>query len=180
MKYPELSMGTMEAIVNKLGGMDGVRRFLAEYFRETGEFTVQIPALVRPTLTELQEKYPWIDRIESDTSPTEAVRLELGTVLRPDEERIDSKEYQLRRAPLAGRLHGYQQLVWLVKNQDEHPAFKALLGLIYIDGPGMVVVRADGSRYFPYLDEYGRRWGLHWDGAGGGLSRGGRLAASGK
>jgi len=28
MKYAELNLGTVEAIVNKLGGMDGVRRFL--------------------------------------------------------------------------------------------------------------------------------------------------------
>ena len=29
MKYGDLNLGQMEAIVNKLGGMDGVRRFLS-------------------------------------------------------------------------------------------------------------------------------------------------------
>ncbi len=37
MKYPRLDMGTMEAIVNKLGGMGGVNRFLR------GEVTISEP-----------------------------------------------------------------------------------------------------------------------------------------
>ncbi len=39
MKYGELSLGQIEAIVNKLGGMDGVRRLLS------GELVVQPPDL---------------------------------------------------------------------------------------------------------------------------------------
>ena len=180
MKYPDLDLGTIEAVVNKLGGMDGVRRFLAEYFRETGEFTVKIPALARPTIAELRTKYSWIDRIESDTSPTEAVTLKLGTVLHPDEERIKGSEYECRRAPLLGRMFGYQQFVWLVDHQDEHPAFRVLLGQIYIDGPGLVAVHADGSRDFPCLYRSGERWGLGWDWVEGDLDRLGRLAIAGK
>lgn len=38
MKYSELNLGQVEAIVNKLGGMDGVQRFLR------GEITVSEPA----------------------------------------------------------------------------------------------------------------------------------------
>ncbi|MFA6476530.1 MAG: hypothetical protein WCV68_03920 [Candidatus Paceibacterota bacterium] len=37
MKYAELDLGTIEAIANKLGGMDGIRRFLR------GELTVSEP-----------------------------------------------------------------------------------------------------------------------------------------
>ncbi len=37
MKYGELTLGQIEAIVNKLGGMDGVRRFLS------GELTLSVP-----------------------------------------------------------------------------------------------------------------------------------------
>ncbi len=37
MKYADLTWGTMEAVVNKLGGMDGVRRFL------NGELSLDIP-----------------------------------------------------------------------------------------------------------------------------------------
>lgn len=180
MKYPDLNLGTMEAIVNKLGGMEGVRRFLAEYFRETGEVTIQIPALPRPTLKDLKAKYPWIDRIENDTSPIVPVTLTLGTVLRPDEERINGSEYEQRRAPLTGRIHGYQQLVWLVENQDQHPVFKAVLGQIYIDGPGIIVVHADGGRYFPCLGGHGERWGFCWYWTEYDLDRYGRIAVSSK
>lgn len=33
MKYASLDLGTIEAVVNKLGGLDGVRRFLADELR---------------------------------------------------------------------------------------------------------------------------------------------------
>ena len=36
MKYPRMDWGTMEAIVNKLGGLDGVRRFL------NGQITISV------------------------------------------------------------------------------------------------------------------------------------------
>jgi hypothetical protein len=37
MKYTSLDLGTIEAVVNKLGGMEGVRRFLC------GELSLNIP-----------------------------------------------------------------------------------------------------------------------------------------
>ena len=37
MKYASLDLGTIEAVVNKLGGLDGIRRFLA------GELTLAVP-----------------------------------------------------------------------------------------------------------------------------------------
>ena len=153
---------------------------VSDFFRETGEFTIDIPVLARPMLAELQAKFSWIRSIECDTSPTEAVALKLGTVLRLDEERINSFEYEQRRAPLAGRLFGCQQLIWLVEHQDEHPAFKALLGRIYIDGPGLIVVHADGYRHFPCLDVHGARWYLDWSSTEDVLFRHGRIAVSGK
>lgn len=188
MKYPDLEWGVMEAAVNKLGGMEGVRRFLAgesslveasEFFRPLWE-EIRIPALPRPTLEELREKFPWVTRIESDTSPIDEVTFVLGTVLRPKEGFIDGAEYKRRRVLLLGRMFGYQQFVWFVDHQDEHPAFKALIGLVYIDGPGIVVVHADGGRLFSCLREFGRRWYLDWRWAEGGLRRGGRVAVSGK
>ena len=56
-----------------------------EFFRETGELTLQIPALARPTLADLQARFAWIRSIERDTSPSAAVTFALGTVLRPDQ-----------------------------------------------------------------------------------------------
>ena len=44
MKYPRLDMGTMEAIVNKLGGMDGVDRFLRNELVVQPQVKVQVIA----------------------------------------------------------------------------------------------------------------------------------------
>ncbi len=156
---------------------------VGDCFRETGELAgtmIQIPALPRPTLAELREKFPWIrgeNGIERDISPEGAVTLVLGTVLREGEPSISGLEYERRLALVSRPLFGYQQLAWLVEHQDEHPVFKALLGQIYIDGPGLVVVIDDGVRYFPSLDQIGKRWNLdlHWIGRG--LYSRGRIAS---
>ena len=156
---------------------------VVSFFRPTedlGDTVIPIPALPRPTLTELRSKFPWIreeNGIERDDSPTEAVVLSLGTVLTPSEKQIGGKEYEGRRLGLAGCL-GYQHGLWLVEHQDEYPAFEALLGQVYIDLTGLVVVRADGGRYFPCLGQYGERWYLYWHWADIDLYSDGRVACS--
>lgn len=189
MKYPSLDLGTIEAMVNKLGGMEGVQSFLRgdlviqppiDVLRIMEEIAISIPALPQPTLEELQAKYSWIARIEADTSPVEAVRLALGTVLRTGESSINGKKYEDRRAAIVGRMLGYQHLAWLVEHQDEFPAFMALLGKIYLDAPGLTVVNAVGSRYFPCLDQDGKRWYLDWYWTECDLDSFGRLAVSSK
>ncbi len=149
---------------------------VGDFFRETGEFTVTIPALAQPTLEELTKFR--IREIECDISPIEAVTLKLGTVLLPDEDRIGGDEYKQRRISLAGQF-GYQQLNWLMEHQDEHPAFRALLGKIYIDGTGIIVVDAHGYRCFPSLNRHGGRWYLSWAWLEHDLLRNGRIAVSG-
>ena len=158
--------------------LNGFRVQMIDFFRETGEFTVTIPALARPALAQLQEF--GIKKIERDISPTKAVTLKLGTVLRPDEERINGAEYERRIAPMLDTCLGYQQAAWLVEHQDESPEFTALLGKVYIDFPGLVVADADGHRHFPYLVRRGKRWFLSWGWVGYALDRGGRVAVSGK
>ncbi len=169
---------------------------VSDNFRDTGEFTCQIPALPRPTLKELQEKFyciksqekfPWIKSIERDTSATEAVTLQLGMVLSMDEKPIkkSKSEYERRIAPLTGPL-GYQHLEWLVEHQDEHPAFKALPEQVYIVGPGLIVMGVNGQQSASYIDRSGGRWYLNWCwlggdfGDGGDFIRDGRVAVSGK
>src|SRR3989344_6903449 len=77
----------VDAVKNEGGGDEELRRIEQdEGLREqlaklivgdqlclhlTGELTIQIPALSRPTLSQLQTKYSWIKEIESDDSPTE-------------------------------------------------------------------------------------------------------------
>ena len=162
---------------------NGCRVQVGDFFLETGELTIQIPALARPTPEQLRKKYSWIKEengIERDTSPAEAITLKLGTVLRPDEKKINGGEYEKRIAPKLNLTLGYQHALWLVEHQDEFPEFMALLGKIYIDFPGLIVVRADGRRDFPYLRDDGRRWYLVWYWVGHGFNRVGRFAVSGK
>ena len=157
---------------------NGFRMQIGDFFRETGELTLSIPALPRPTLQELQAKFSWIKSIERDTSPTDAVILKLGTVLRPDEERVNGTEYERRLVLKPGLCLGYQQAVWPTEHQDEFPAFMALLGKIYIDFSGLVVVDGDGRRRVPCLVRLGLRWHLHWGWLGADLDQSGRLAVS--
>lgn len=159
---------------------NGFRVQIGDFFRETGEVAIHIPALPRPTLAELRARYSWIDRIERDTSPTSAVTLKLGTVLRSEEGPIDGSEYERRLATKLDITLGYQYAEWLVKHQEAFPALMALLGKVYIDFPGLVVVGAGGCRHFPYLDGDGGRWYLGWDWTGNDLYRVGRVAVSGK
>jgi len=163
--------------------LNGFRLQVGGYFRETGEFTIQIPALPQPTLAELRAKFPWIKEeggIECEASPTEAIALKLGTVLRPNETSINGPEYEQRLAPKSGLLLGYQHAQWFVKHQDEFPELTALLRKVYIDFPGLVVVSEDGHRFFPYLSQVVARWGVRWLWLAGGFRPGGRVAVSGK
>ncbi|OHA03252.1 MAG: hypothetical protein A3C92_03205 [Candidatus Sungbacteria bacterium RIFCSPHIGHO2_02_FULL_53_17] len=148
------------------------------FFRETGEFTVTIPALAQPTLAELSKFR--IRKIERDTSPIEAVTLKLGTVLLPDEDRIGGGEYERRIASKFAICLGYQHACWLVEHQGEFPEFMALLRKVYIDFLGLIVVYAYGDRHVPYLYQDGKRWYLGWGWADDALHRAGRVAVSGK
>ncbi len=139
---------------------------------------IPIPALRRFTLAEMRAKYMWIrenDGIARDTSSETAMIFDLGTVFRPGEMEIDGDEYALRRTGLDGLL-GLQHGLWLVEHQDEFPEFMALLGKVYIDLPGTIVVNADGDRCFFCLHQRGERWGLYWDWADRGLPQHGRVA----
>lgn len=154
------------AIITRREFLVNILRFFVayEYPRETGELTIQIPALPRPTLKDIQKKYPWVKSIERDTSPEGPVTLQLATVLRPGENVIGGTEYERRLAPSQDVSLGYQQWQWLLEHQDEYPVFMALLGKVYIDFPGIVVVHEGGDRGVPYCGQYCTRWrdGWHW------------------
>ena len=147
-------------------------------FVTTESCSITIPALAQPTLDTLRSKYSFIKSIERDTSPVEAVILNLGTVLTTDENSISGSKYESRIMPLPTL--GYQQATWLVEHQDEFPEFMTLLGKVYIDFPGLVVLSADGDRDIPCLGQDGRRWGLVWHWIGRAFNRRGRVAVSGK
>lgn len=156
--------------------VQGGCRIQAGYWRETGELTLQMPALPRPDLAALRMKYEWINGIREDNSPIDELTLVLGTVLCPDEKHAGYKEYKYRRRGLPTL--GYQHLEWLVEHQDEHPAFKVLVGRVYVDGPAIVVVHHNGLRAHPSLRSRAERWHLYWDNASGDLGQYGRIAAA--
>lgn len=143
--------------------------------------TIQIPALPRPTLEVVQGKLSWVKSIEpgSDTSTEEAVTLKLYTVLQGEETSIDGDEYERRLIAQTGKL-GFQQALWLEEHQAESPELMALLGKVYIDFTGIVLVDGDGYRGFPYLGDGGERFKLnrHWIEYG--FSSLGRVAGAGE
>jgi len=159
---------------------------IASMVRDTGELTIEIPALQRPTLAELQEEHPlmvkWsIERIERDTSTTEAVTMRLGTVFLQGEAEIDEREYQWRLVLARNTLLGYQHAKWLIENQDKFPEFKASWMKFGIDFPGLVAVNNINNRISPYVCAgFGhQRWGMHLDyGHIGSISPGVRVAYS--
>jgi hypothetical protein len=124
--------------------------------------------------------FDWVKSIERDTSPVEAVTLRLFTILREGETSVGGAECERRIAGKLNIILGYQQAVWLVEHQDEFPEFMAMLGKIYIDFSGLVVVNSYGSRSFPFLDRSGERWYLIWNWIDDGFGSDGRVASSGK
>ena len=161
----------------------GGRVQIGDFLRIIEEVAIEIPALPRPTLAELRAKFSWIKAeggIDRDTSPTEAVTLRLATVLRLDEPSIGGEEYERRIAPTLDVMLGYQHRQWLIEHQMEYPALMALLGKVYIDFPGLIVVREDGNRFCPYLTQDGKRFDEDWDWMSYVLNRNGRIALSGK
>jgi hypothetical protein len=139
------------------------KTIFTELFREINELSLQLPALKRPTLEYLQSKYDWIKSIERDVSTEEPVTLSLVTVLASGRtDPINGMAYELRIAEHLNSLLGFQHREWLLEHQTEFPEFMALLGKIYIDFPGIVVVNRDGGRNIPYCGQCGSRWGVSW------------------
>lgn len=164
----------------------GYRAQVVDLFRDTGELSIPIPALSRPTLEELREKFPGIKEdggIERDDSPIEAGVLKLGTVLLPEEiedgESITGKKFERRILPKRYALYGYQHGTWFVEHQDESPALKPLLGRVYILLPGLVVVGVGGRRLMFCLNYDGERWYLYWSFLADGVDSNVRVAFSG-
>src|ERR1039458_6656310 len=125
-------------------------RTTSDHFRLTGEISIRILALPRPSLEELQERDPWIKAIKQDTSPEESLIFTLATVLRTNEVRIGGELLMRRLASRPRGLLGYQHLRWLLDHEAEYPEFMALLGKVYIDFPGIIAQDASGIRHFAY------------------------------
>ena len=102
--------------------------------------------------------------------------MELGTLLRPNEEEINRKEYRPRHIPFT--YLGLQQGMWLIEHQDDQELapVKALCGKVSIDLLGIEVLSSKGFSFFPCLDGNSGPWELIWSYAEVGLSRNIRVA----
>ena len=151
-----------------------------DIFRAISEISIPIPGLLRPTLIELQEKYPWIKEIETDISFEQQATLKLITVLGTYEKSIRRPEYERRLASSFSfsRLLGYQQFSWITEHQEDYGAFTDLVGKIYVRFSGLVVVDYDGRRSVPYARGNGKRLWLRWDLLSNDFTSTGRIAVA--
>lgn len=190
MKYGKLTLGQIEALVNKLGGEEGVELLLADEFiisrkerklRSVEMIEVHIPATPKSNSKSILKKYDFLRSIEKDDSPEGEVVMTFATALRgEDENSISGSEYELRLQKITGIL-GYSQAVWLVENQDKLPKeFMDLLGKIYVDFPATIAVSVGGGRCVPFLRLRAGRWFLDWHWLEDGFSSDGRVARSRK
>lgn len=146
------------------------------------EVVIEMPALKRPTPAEVRKDWSGVRSIESDHSTEEAVTLRLSTVLRSTETRIDGTTYErwLMKLRTDGKLLGFQHRQWLLENQKKFPALMALLGKVYIDFAGIIVVDEGGDRDVPCVSSGGKQFVGGWSWLGSGFSVHGRLAVSSK
>ena len=151
-------------------------RGTSDHFRLTGEVEIRIPALPRPSLKELQERAPWIEAIERDTSPEKPITLTLATVICENEVRIGGEILMLRHASIPRELLGFQHLRWLLDHKAECSEFAALLGKVYVDFPGIIVLCASGIRHFVCCRMGGRHRLSCWCRYDCGFNEDGRVA----
>jgi len=171
----------------------GIIRCDRDGFRLTDpEVVIQIPGLKRLTLEQVQADWDGVQSIEPDDSTEEPVTLRLATILKSDENYIEGEVYERRlmKLRLDGRLLGLQHRKWLVDNQDdskaipdEHirKAIKALVGKVYVDFSGTIVVNRDGDRCVPCVSRGSSgRFGGSWNWLDDRFDSNGRVAVSGK
>lgn len=151
---------------------------MASLFRETGEFSIELPGLSRPTLAWIQARWSWFRSIKSDVSPEGPVILVPGTFLSSSERWIDGKEYEKRRKPHLAACLGLQHAVWLKENRERFPELTAFLRKLYLYFPGIVAVHEDGGQFFPCLRGPGERLFLDWGWPDDGLDSHVRVASS--
>lgn len=140
---------------------------------------VPIPALApmsRDDIFATDPRKRIVDLEGENRSPTRAMELRLGTLLRLAEPHIDGDEFWSR---LEGQedVFGLPQILWLERHQDEHPDFLALAQLrlslpgntipvlLGIDGPATVVRNVYGGIWMPHLTGGTGRWRFWWDAA---------------
>jgi hypothetical protein len=127
------------------------------------ELAIEIPALPRPALRGFRRDNRWIKSIARDNSPEGKVTLIVRSPLESGEKRIDGMEYERRLAMWPDPLLGFQHYCWILRHQMKFPSLMILLGKIYIDFPGIVVLDGNGDRRIPCCLQSGTRWSGDWN-----------------
>lgn len=148
---------------------------------------IEIPALKRPTLAEVQASWSHIKKIERDDSLEGPVTLRLATVRKSTEPSVDGPTYERRTQKLRdeGKLFGFQHHRWLAANRNLSPEptrgeFADFIWNAYVDFSGIIVVGANDDRYLLYAGGYDKRWDARWRPIGGRFGSNSRIAVSGE
>lgn len=179
MKYPRMDWGTMEAVVNKLGGMEGVKKFLR------GELAVSPPlpswyerdnVIYFNVISEGVEGVDWITRLEgkgfrvgdgakqvlrsSDFKPTKGVMTEVavlrGDLYSEDNDRITKNICYM--AAQRGLTMPKAEIACLIREKFTDEEVKAM-GFRWIVAMHEPV---EGFNKFPYLLDVNRDAGGRW------------------
>ena len=150
MKYGELSLGQIEALVNKLGGMDGVRRFLAD------ELIVS-ESTVTGTFKRDMRKEGWKLLENTSRCLTSATDLEGVSFLKGSEGYVSGEEMVRRARIELDANYGQEDAEWLLEHQDE---ISVELRKFYLVFTATVWEAPDGRRHVAYLRWNGERWCL--------------------
>lgn len=174
MKYPHISDGTKDAVIDKLGGEDGVMRFLA------GEVVLQfIDRKLKTTdnfdLTKFVGKTWKIVDAETDVRAARLTEVDFAmvsgeTCLRPEDDGVMSGSEKLRRLREGGNIllgpnaflalwreKDHQTLEWLY--HEKNASFFEFYGELLEDRGGSLFVLCI------FREEHGNwRWGYLWIG----------------
>jgi len=150
------SVGAGKAFWARLAHNAALFRKVKDFVDSTGvlrnveEIKIQIPALHRPMLGELQAHY-WIRSIRRDISRTGAAIFSLATVLFSDEDFLDGREFRSRIMWQSNAVLGFQHAYWLMICHNEFPELRSLiLQDIQILFPGLIVTD-DNDEFCPIL-----------------------------
>lgn len=174
MKYGDLTLGQIEAMVNKLGGMEGVHRLLSGV-GEAGivlvakSFVTVLIDPAKPFICDMSKKgWKLLEDVKYEAGE---VQLELAEFLKPGESSV-SGEVMAERAKQMGVNLGQKHAEYLLENQ--HPIPKEW-HQYYLVFSGTVWQVSGGDRRVPYLHWHGERWYLYFDWLGSVWSSRGRL-----
>ncbi|OHA52037.1 MAG: hypothetical protein A3A97_00615 [Candidatus Terrybacteria bacterium RIFCSPLOWO2_01_FULL_40_23] len=153
-KYDELTRGQTEALLNRIGGMDGMRGILS------GELIVTLAnasSLALGFARDMAKETGWT-LLEDVSEPSEIAisSLELVTFLNRGESHVSGDTLR-NRAKENGANFGQRQAEYLLERQDEIPKEWRDFYLVF---PGTVWRDSRGRRRVPSLNWIGGRWFL--------------------